>query len=74
MSLTMYIHCLYYMFRPHMGHHQATLIVWGDHCTVHFDLSTLSHIAVVVNLLRRTFSSCFFFIFLAAVSVFIFSV
>jgi hypothetical protein len=49
-----------------MGHHQATLIIWGDHCTVHFDLSTLRHIVivvvvvvvvVVVNLLRRIFSS-----------------
>jgi hypothetical protein len=61
----MYIRCSCYMFRPHVGHHQATLIIWGDHCTalhctVHFVLSTLRHISVVVvvvNLLRRIFSS-----------------
>jgi hypothetical protein len=47
-----------------MGHHQATLIIWGDHCAVHFVLSTLRHIVVVVvvvvvvvNLLCRIFSS-----------------
>jgi hypothetical protein len=54
------------MFRQHMGLDQATLIIWGDHCTVHFVLSTLRHIVVVVvvvvvvivvvNLLRRIFS------------------
>jgi hypothetical protein len=53
--------CSCYMFRPHMGHHQGTLIIWGDHCTVHFVLSTLGHIVVVfvavVTLLRRIFSS-----------------
>jgi hypothetical protein len=53
------------MFRPHMGHHQATLIVWEDHCIAHFVLSTLRTIVVVVvvvvvNLLRRIFSSYFF--------------
>jgi hypothetical protein len=31
-----------------MGHHQATLIIWGDHWTVHFVLSTLNHIVVFV--------------------------
>jgi hypothetical protein len=30
-----------------MGHHQATLIIWGDHCTVYFVLSTLMHVVVV---------------------------
>jgi hypothetical protein len=45
----MYIRCsCCYMFRPHMGHHQATLIIWEDHCTVHFVHSTLRHIVVVV--------------------------
>jgi hypothetical protein len=51
------------MFRPHMHHHQTTIIIWVDHCTVHFVLSTLRHIivvvvvvVVVVNLLRRIFS------------------
>jgi hypothetical protein len=49
------------MFRPHMGHHQATLVIWGDHCTVHLALSILRHIVVVVvNLLRRIFSSYLF--------------
>jgi hypothetical protein len=52
----MYIRCSCYMFLPHMGHHQATFIIWGDHCTVHFVLSNLRHIVVVVNLLRRIFS------------------
>jgi hypothetical protein len=57
----MYIRCSCYMFRSHMGHHHATLM-WGDHCRVRFVLSTLRHIAVaaavvVVNLLRRIFSS-----------------
>jgi hypothetical protein len=28
--------------------HQATLIIWGEHCTVHFVLSTLRHIVVAV--------------------------
>jgi hypothetical protein len=64
------------MFRPHMGHHQATLIIWGDRCTVHFVFITIRHIVVVVvvvvvvNLLRRIFSS---YVFLAAFSVFHFS-
>jgi hypothetical protein len=45
-------------------------MIWGDHCTVHFVLSTLRHIvvvvvvivavSVVVNLLRGIFSSYFF--------------
>jgi hypothetical protein len=35
----MYI-CSCYMFWPHTGHHQATVIIWGDHCTVHFVLRT----------------------------------
>jgi hypothetical protein len=54
------------MFRPHMRYHQAALIIFGDHCTVHFVLSTLRHIVisvvvvVVVNLLRRIFSSYLF--------------
>jgi hypothetical protein len=55
----MYIRCSCYMFRPYVGHHQATLIVWGNHCTVHFVLSTLRHIIVVVivvNFLGRIFS------------------
>jgi hypothetical protein len=61
----MYIRCHYYIFRPHMGHHQATLIIWGNHCTVHFVISTLRHVVVVVvvvvvNLLRRIFSSYLF--------------
>jgi hypothetical protein len=30
-----------------MGHHEATLTIWGDHCTVHFVLNTLKHIIVV---------------------------
>jgi hypothetical protein len=30
MSLTVYIRCSCYMFRSHMGHHQATFIIWGD--------------------------------------------
>jgi hypothetical protein len=54
----MYIWCHYYMLRPHMGHHQATFIIWRDHCTVHSVLSTPRYIVVVVvNLLRRIFSS-----------------
>jgi hypothetical protein len=59
------------MFRPHIGHHQATLIIWGDHCTVHFVLITLRHIIVVVvvvvvlHLPCRIYSSYF----LAAVSL-----
>jgi hypothetical protein len=57
----MYILCRCYMVRPHMGHHQTTLIIWGDHCTVHFVLSTLRLIViVVVNLLRSIFSSYLF--------------
>jgi hypothetical protein len=55
-----------------MGHHQGTLIIRGDHCTVHFVLSTLRHVVVVVivvvvvvvvvvvNLLRNIFSSYIF--------------
>jgi hypothetical protein len=36
MSLTnTFIHCCY-VFRQHMGHHQATFYYWEDHCTVHF--------------------------------------
>jgi hypothetical protein len=55
----MYIWCYCYMIGPHMGHHQATVIIWVDHCTVHFVLSTVRNIVVVVvvNLLRRIFSS-----------------
>jgi hypothetical protein len=65
----MYIRCSCYMFRPHMDHHQATLIICGDHCTVHVVLSILRHIVVVVvvvvvtvvlNLLCRIFSSYLF--------------
>jgi hypothetical protein len=52
----MYISVHGYMFRPHMGHHQATLINWGDHCNVHFALSALRHIVAVVNLLPRILS------------------
>jgi hypothetical protein len=26
---------LLHVSAEHMGHHQATLITWGDHCTVH---------------------------------------
>jgi hypothetical protein len=56
------------MFRPHMGHHQANLIIWGGHCTVHFVLSTLRHIVVIVvvvivivaNFLRKIFLSYIF--------------
>jgi hypothetical protein len=71
MSLTMYIRYHCYMFRPHIRNHQAKLIIWGDHCTAHFLLSTLRHIVVVVvvvNLLRRVFPSYL----LAAISVFVF--
>jgi hypothetical protein len=46
------------MFRPHMGLHQATLLTWGDHCTVHFVFCTCRHI-VVVNLFYRMFLSYF---------------
>jgi hypothetical protein len=68
----MYIHCSCYMFPTYMGHYQATLIIWENHCTVHFVLSTLRHIVVVVvvgvvvfvfvfvNLLRKIFSSYLF--------------
>jgi hypothetical protein len=44
----MYIRCHCYMFRPRMGHHQVTLIIWGDYYTVHFVLSILGHIVVSV--------------------------
>jgi hypothetical protein len=54
MSLKMHIHCSCCMFRPHMGHHKATVIIWGDYCTVYFVLSTIRHIAVI-NFLRRIF-------------------
>jgi hypothetical protein len=47
------------MLRPHMGHHQAAIIIWGDHCTVYFVLGNLRHV-VVVNLLRRMFLFYFF--------------
>jgi hypothetical protein len=49
-----------YMFRSHMGHRQATLIIWEDHCTVHFVLSTLRHIVVVVVVVvvERCLSLC----------------
>jgi hypothetical protein len=47
----MYIRCHCYMFRPHMGHLQATLIVWGHHCTVHFVLSTLGTSLLMLLLL-----------------------
>jgi hypothetical protein len=66
MSLTTYIRYSCYIFQPHIGHHQATIIILGDHCTVHSVLSTLRHIVVVVvvvvvvNLLRRIFSSHLF--------------
>jgi hypothetical protein len=62
MSLTVFIRCHCYMFRPHMGHHKGTLIIWGDHCTVHFVLSTHSYIGfvVVIILLRRIFPSYLF--------------
>jgi hypothetical protein len=63
---TFVVHCCY-MFRPHIGHHQTTLIICGDHCTVHFVLRTLRHIVVVVvvvvivvNLLHRVFSAYLF--------------
>jgi hypothetical protein len=55
----MYIRCHAYMFRQHMGHHQATRIIWGDHCTVHFVLSTLGTL-LFVNLLCRIFLSYLF--------------
>jgi hypothetical protein len=59
MSLTtpIYIRSCCCMFRPHMCHHQATRVVWGDHCTIHFVLCTLRHTVVVVNFLRRIFPS-----------------
>jgi hypothetical protein len=53
----MYILCHCYLYREHMDHQQATFIVWGDHCTIHFVLSTLGHIVLVANLLHRIFSS-----------------
>jgi uncharacterized membrane-anchored protein YitT (DUF2179 family) len=56
----MYIQCHSYMFRPHMGYHQAALVIWGDHCIVHFVLSTLGTSLLFVNLLCRIFSSYFF--------------
>jgi hypothetical protein len=56
----MYIRCSCYMFRLHMGYHQATLIIWGDHCTVHFVFCAYMHIVVIaVNLLYRIFLSYF---------------
>jgi hypothetical protein len=67
----MYTCCHCYMFRPHMGHHQVTFIIWGDNYTVHFVLSAIRHIVAVVNFLRRIFSS---YLFLETVSVFLFSV
>jgi hypothetical protein len=36
------------MLRPHMGHHQATLTTWGDHCTA---LHTLSFVPIDTSLL-----------------------
>jgi hypothetical protein len=43
-----------------MGHHQATLIAWGDHCTVRFVFCTYRHIVVIaVNLVYRIFLSYF---------------
>jgi predicted neutral ceramidase superfamily lipid hydrolase len=59
-SLTIYIRCHCYMFRPHMGHHQATLIIWKDHCIVQLSLVSLGTsllLLLFVNLLRRLFSS-----------------
>jgi hypothetical protein len=60
MSLTRYIHCSFLLHgSAARGHHQATLVTWGDHCTVHFVLSILRHVVdvvVVVNLFRRIFS------------------
>jgi hypothetical protein len=55
------------MFWPYIGHHQAILIIWGDHCTLRFVLSILRHVVdvivvivnVVVNLLRGIFSPYF---------------
>jgi hypothetical protein len=70
------------MFRPHMGHHEATLSIWGDHYTVHFVLSAFRHIVVavvvvvVVNFLCMTFSSYLFssrFSVLFSVSLCVFS-
>jgi lipoate synthase len=60
----MYIRCFCcYMFRSCMDHHQATLVILGDHCTIHFVLSTFRHTAVFVvvgNWLRMIFSSYLF--------------
>jgi hypothetical protein len=36
------------MFRPYMGHHQATPIIRRDHYTVHFVLSILRHIVIII--------------------------
>jgi hypothetical protein len=63
-----------------MGHHQATVIIWGDHCTVHLVLSTLKHVVVVVVVVVVTvvvvnyLVRYFYPILLSAVSVFLFSV
>jgi hypothetical protein len=69
-----------------MGQHQATLIIWGAHYTVHIILNTPRHIVaeaaaaaaavVVVVVVVVEFASYDIFItsILAAVSVFLFSV
>jgi hypothetical protein len=60
MSLCTFVVLCWYMFRPHMGHHQATLTAWGDHCTIYFVFCTYRHIVViVVNLFYRIFLSYF---------------
>jgi hypothetical protein len=47
----MYIRCHCYIFWPHMGHHQTTHFIVGDHCTVHFFLSTLGILLLLLLLL-----------------------
>jgi hypothetical protein len=50
--LIKYIICCFccYMFRPHMDHHQATLIIWGDHCTVHLYLRYSATVIYAVSI------------------------
>jgi hypothetical protein len=40
-----------------MGHLQATLFIWGDHCTVHFVLNILRHNFFRLNYSLRDFST-----------------
>jgi hypothetical protein len=63
----MYICYCCYMFRPHIGHHQETFVLVGDHCTVRlFVVPT----GTPLLLLLVFFIGCFKLIVLAAASVF----